>query len=165
MNRQERLRAASGPYQRNNTAKKTGKKEKKVLEFALLRCWDSEDQEELHHLKWDSIIANGMLVLEDCAEEITIRKAVKDSLTAKFPLLGVNDFEFVKVRHKAISTLQLGPGTEYNYSVVKKMAGQGLVYLKVKQGFEFVYNGEPESDEDLLKSTFDSACSATDAAS
>ena len=44
------------------------------------------------------------------------------------------------------------------------MAGQGLVYLKVKQGFEFVYNGEPESDDDLLKSTFDSACSATDAA-
>ena len=165
LNRQERLRAASGPYQRNNTAKKTVKKEKKALEFALLRCWDSEDQEELHHLKWDSIIANGMLVLEDCADEITIRKAVKDSLTAKFPLLGVNDFEFVKVRHKAISTLQLGPGTEYNYSVVKKMAGQGLVYLKVKQGFEFVYNGEPESDEDLLKSTFDSACSATVAAS
>ena len=44
------------------------------------------------------------------------------------------------------------------------MAGQGLVYLKVKQGFEFVYNGEPESDDDLLKSTFDSTCSATDAA-
>ena len=164
LNREERLRAASGPYQRNNTAKKTVKKEKKVLEYALLRCWDSDDPEELHHLKWNSIIANGMLVLEECADETTIRKAVKDSLTAKFPLLGVNDFEFVKVRHKAISTLQLGPGTEYNYSVVKKMAGQGLVYLKVKQGFEFVYNGEPESDDDLLKSTFDSACSATDAA-
>ena len=164
LNRQERLRAASGPYQRNNTAKKTVKKEKKALEYALLRCWDSDDQEELHHLKWDSIIANGMLALEECADETTIRKAVKDSLTTKFPLLGVNDFEFVKVRHKAISTLQLGPGTEYNYSVVKKMAGQGLVYLKIKQGFEFVYNGEPESDDDLLKSTFDSTCSATDAA-
>ena len=163
LNREERLRAASGPYQRNNTAKKTEKK-KKVLEYALLRCWDSDDPEELHHLKWNSIIANGMLVLEECADETTVRKAVKDSLAAKFPLLGVNDFEFVKVRHKAISTLQLGPGTEYNYSVVKKMAGQGLVYLKVKQGFEFVYNGEPESDDDLLKSTFDSTCSATDAA-
>ena len=56
-NRQERLRAASGPYQRNNTAKKMVKKEKKVLEYALLCCWDRDDQEELHHLKWDSIIA------------------------------------------------------------------------------------------------------------
>ena len=51
LNRQERLRAASGSYQRNNTAKKTVKKEKKVLKYALLRCWDSDDQEELHHLK------------------------------------------------------------------------------------------------------------------
>ena len=83
---------------------------------------------------------------EECADETTIRKAVKESLTNKFPLLGVNDFEFVKVRHKAISTLQSEPGNEYNYSVVEKMAGQALVYLKVKQGFEFVYNGGAESD-------------------
>ena len=63
----------------------------------MLRCWDSDDQEELLHLKWNSIIANGMLVLEKCADETTIRKVVKDSLTAKFPLLGVNDFEFYKL--------------------------------------------------------------------
>ena len=50
-----------------------------------------------------------MQVLEECAEKTAIRKAVKESLTAKFPFLGVDDFEFVKVRHKAISTLQLGP--------------------------------------------------------
>ena len=103
------------------------------------------------------------LVPEECADETTIRKAVKESLTAQFPLLGVNDFEFVKAHHKAISTLQLGPRTEYNYSVVKKMAGQGLVYLKVKQGFEFVYNGGAEIDEDLLKSAFDCSVSATNA--
>ena len=127
----------------------------------MLHCWDSDDSEEVHHLKWDSVIANGMLVLEECADENTIRTAVKESLTAKFPLLGANDFEFVKVRQKAVSTLHLGPGTEYNYSVVKKVAGQGLLHLKVKQGFEFVYNAEAESDEDLLKSAFDSAVGAT----
>lgn len=109
LNWQERLRAASGPYQRNNTANKTVKKEKKALEYALLRWWNSNEPEELHHLKWDSIIANEMQVLEECAEKTAIRKAVKESLTAKFPFLGVDDFEFVKVRHKAISTLQLGP--------------------------------------------------------
>ena len=94
LNRQERLRAASGPYQHNNTAKKMVKKGKKVLEYALLRCWDSDDQEELHCLKWDSIIANGMLVLEECVDETTLRKVVEDSLTAKFPLLGVHDFKY-----------------------------------------------------------------------
>lgn len=54
--------------------------------------------------------------------------------------MGMNDFEFVKVRHNAISTLQLGSGTEYSYAVVKKMAGQGLLYVKIKQGFEFIYD-------------------------
>lgn len=106
------------------------KKENKVLEFALLRCWDSDDPEEVHHLKWDSVIANGMLVLEECADENTIRTAVKESLTAKFPLLGANDFEFVKVRQKAVSTLHLGPGTEYNYSVVKRWLVRGCYILK-----------------------------------
>lgn len=109
LNRQGSLRVASDPYQRNNTAKKTMKKEKKALEYALLRCWNSNEPEELHHLKWDSIIANEMQVLEECADKTTIQKAVKESLTAKFPFLGVDDFEFVKVRYKAISTLQLGP--------------------------------------------------------
>ena len=43
------------------------------------------------------------------------------------------------------------------------MAGQGLLYLKVKQGFEFIYNGdaEAESDEDILKSAFDSSVTAS----
>ena len=51
---------------------------------------------------------------------------MKESLKAKLPLLGVKDFDFVKVRQKATSVLQVGPGTEYNYTVVKKMAGQGF---------------------------------------
>lgn len=60
------------------------KKEKKVLEYALLRCWNSNEPEELHHLKWNSIVANGM-ALDECGDETIIRKAVKESLTAKFP--------------------------------------------------------------------------------
>ena len=34
-----------------------------------------------------------MLVLEECADETTIRRVVKDSLP-KFPLLSVHDFEY-----------------------------------------------------------------------
>ena len=110
-------------------------------------------------MKWNFVIANGISELGECADENTIRKTVKESLTGKFPLIGINDFEFVKVRRKQVSTLQLGPGTEYNYSVIKKMGVQGLLYLKVKQGFQFTYNGdaEVESDEDLLKSAFASS--------
>ena len=59
-------------------------------------------------------LGNGIMLLEEYAVENIIRKAMKESLTVKFPLIGINAFEFVKVRHEEVSTLQLGTGTEYN---------------------------------------------------
>ena len=156
LNRQERLRAAAGAtYQRPRQGNEKSKKEKKAIEFALLRCFEDDEVDKPNHLKWDSVITSGVLMLHEDDDESTIRGKVRESLTGKFPLLGTNDFEFVKVWHKAISTLHLGPGTEYNFTVVKKIAGQGLLYLKVKQGFQFLYKADDESDEELLKSVFD----------
>ena len=60
--------------------------------YALFRFWHSHDPEELPHLKWDSI-KRYSLVLEKCADETILLKAVKDSLKDKFPLLSVDDFE------------------------------------------------------------------------
>ena len=101
----ERLRASS-PYRQNRQVKtKPVKlKIKKAMEFALLRCWP-DDEDEPHHLKWDSVLASGMLTLDEDDNEKSIRNAIKDSLSSKFPVLGINDFDFVKVRHKAISKL------------------------------------------------------------
>ena len=98
LNRNERLRAAS-PYQQSRQtsakpAKEKAKKEKKAIEFALLRCWDDD---EPHHLKWDSVIASGMLMLNDDDDDKRIRNALKESPAAKMPSLGDNDFDFVKV--------------------------------------------------------------------
>ena len=72
------------------------------MEFAVLRCLDDEEEGEACHLKWDSVIANGILLLDEFENEVTIRKALQESLHAKFPLLGTNDFDFVKVRQKRL---------------------------------------------------------------
>jgi hypothetical protein len=53
------------------------------------------------------------------------------------------------VKQKKITSLELGPGAEYNYAVVKKLCGQGLLYVKVKEGYEFVYE-EDGSDDKIL---------------
>ena len=90
-------------------------------------------------------------MLNDNDDDKGIRNALKESLAAKMPSLGDNDFNFVKVRHKTITIFGLGPGTEFNYAVVKKMAGQGLLYVKVKQGYESLYDPD-DSDAILLKS-------------
>lgn len=154
LNRSERLRA-SNPYQQQSTSRRSSRpvkvKVKKPVEFALLKCFE-EDEEEPFHLKWDSVVAEGILMLGEDDDEDAIRSAVINSLANKFPLLGKNDFEFTKVRYKQIKSLELSPGTEYNFPVVKKLAGQGLLYLKAKQGFEFVYEEKSDrrSDEKCI---------------
>ena len=74
-----------------------------------------------------------------------------DSLREKFSLLGADDFEFIKVRHKRISKPALPPRTEFNYTVVKKLAGQGMLYLQMKQGCEYITEeNENDSDDTIL---------------
>ena len=152
LNRTERLRATA-PYTDKKPQPKKVTKKKKAVEFALLKCFGESNDEELedeHHLKWDSIIANGMIMLDEEDDEECIRKAIKNSVASKFPIIRANDFEFVKVRQKKITKLELGPGTQYDYSVVKKMAGQGLLYVKIKEGFECLYE---DSDDTTLSTS------------
>lgn len=162
LSRSQRLRATA-PYARSSTepkAKPKPKKDKaKAMEFALIKChnFEEDDDEDDYNLKWDSVVANGMVMLSEEDDENSIRQAIKQSLLKKFPIIGENDFDFVKVRQKKVSVLELGPKTEYNFSVVKKLAGQGLLYVKVKEGFQFLYNEkieDPIKDEDLMKSAF-----------
>ena len=64
-------------------------------------------------MKWDLVIANGMLSLKENDNEETIRQSIiNESLSNKFPVIGSNDFEFVTVRQKKISPTEQGPGTE-----------------------------------------------------
>ena len=96
-------------------------------------------------------------MLDEEDNEESVRNSIKESACKKFPIMGPNDFEFVKVRQKKITRLELGPNTEYNYSVLKKMAGQGLLYVKVREGYEFIYrDGNGDSDENLLVSSLSS---------
>lgn len=88
--------------------------------------WKGEERKEgfgicfvtLPELEWTGGASSSKMGLYHCKRYFSTRRmygrnhhkesSKKESLTAKFPLLGVNDFEFVKVHHKAISTLQLG---------------------------------------------------------
>jgi hypothetical protein len=160
LNRRERLRSAA-PYDEKQhgkgtkTNKPAKKKQTKPIEYALLKCYDDdddnvEDDEVEHTLKWDSVIANGIIMAEEDDNEANIRKKLKDSLVNKFEVIGENDFQFVKVRQKKITVLDLGPNTEYGYAVVKKMAGQGMLYIKIKQGYDFVYSCKSSSDDFII---------------
>lgn len=77
-------------------------------------------------IKWDSVVANGIIMATESDLEAVIRSKTRDSLKVSFPLLGPNDFDFVKVRRKQISNMGLALGMEYSYTVIKKLAGQGI---------------------------------------
>ena len=163
LNRNERLRATAESATKNKTAKKTKNIEKRPFEFALLRAIseESDEEDEVETLKKERIpiVERGMVVLNEDDSELCVRGKIVSSLKSEYGLLGPNDFDFVKVTQKKISVLRLAEGTEYNYSVVKKLAGQGLLYIRMKKAYNFVLNesdsGQDQSDwldEDLLES-------------
>ena len=122
--------------------------EKKPFEFALLRAnsEESDEEDEVETLKKEKIIER--IVINEDDDESSVRGKIASSLKGQYSLLGPNDFDFVKVTQKRISVLRLGENTEYSYSVVKKLAGQGLLYIRIKQAFDFVVNEHVELAQD-----------------
>ena len=132
LNRNERLRAATASAASTlNKKSKSKPLEKKPLEFALLRAnsEESDEEDEVETLKKEKIIKRRMIVLNEDDDESTVRAKIASSLKAQYTLLGPIDF--AKVTQKRISELRLGENTEYNYGVVKKLSGQGLLYLRI----------------------------------
>ena len=101
-------------------------------------------------LKWDSIIADGIVMLQEEDEENDIRDAIQKSLQKKYALIGKGDFEFKKVRHKRVTDLELPPNLSFSYPVIKKIAGQGVLYIQLKAGLEFCYKSDAEDECDFL---------------
>ena len=89
-----------------------------------------------------------MVTLGEQDNEAQVREKIASSLKEKYNIIGPNDFEFVKVTQKKISVLYLSKQTEYNYDVVKKLVGQGLLHTRMKVGFEFVLNETHTSDSE-----------------
>ena len=75
-----------------------------------------------------------------------IREKLVFSLKEKYGIIGPNDFKFVKVAQKKISILHLSKGTEYSYEIVKKLVGQGLLYIRMKKHFQFVIDEHVSED-------------------
>ena len=160
LNKNERLRAAAGKSSsKGSTSSKKEKTarslEKKPFEFALLRAPDVDsDGEEEDSLRKDCVINRGIVTLIASDTEKVIREKIVSSLKTRYPMIESRDFEFVKVVQKKISVLQMGKGTEYDYTVVKKLAGQGLLYIRMKQVTQFAVGESLQVEEDLAEDPF-----------
>ncbi|CAB3992235.1 leucine-rich repeat-containing DDB_G0290503 isoform X1, partial [Paramuricea clavata] len=153
LNKNERLRAAAGKsssssLQGSSSSKKEKplrSSEKKPFEFALLRAPEVDsDGEEKNSLRKDYVINKGIITLTPSDTEKLIRDKIVSSLKPRYPVIENRDFEFVK----------LGKGTQYDYSVVKKLAGQGLLYIRMKQAMQFAVDEDIQVEDDMADDPF-----------
>ena len=102
-------------------------------------------------IRKDHVINRGIVTLTASDTEKVIRGKIVSSLKTRYPMIESRDFEFVKVVQKKISVLQMGKGTEYDYTVVKKLAGQGLLYIRMKQVTQFAVDESLQVEEDMAE--------------
>ena len=76
-------------------------------------------------------------MLQEEDEENDVTDTIQKSLQKKYALIRKDDFEFKKVRHKKVTDLEFAPNLSFLYPVIKKMAGQGVLYIQLKAGLEF----------------------------
>ena len=66
-----------------------------------------------------------------------------------YAVIGKDDFQFEKARHKRVTDLQLAPNLSFSYPVVTKMAGQGVLYIQLKEGLDFYYKSDSEDESEF----------------
>ena len=150
LNQSERLRASSGTnFPQGKKGKKAEQVKQKPFEFALLNCTreDSDDEED-DNLRREMIVERGIATLGEQDSESTIREKLVSSLKDKYGMIGLNDFQFVKLAQKKISILHLSKGAEYSYEIAKKLVGQGLLYIRIKKHFQFVIDEHVSEDSE-----------------
>ena len=142
LNRRERLRATSSKP--SSVATKKPRLEKKVFEFVLLHIGDSCENDTL--LFSESMVAiRGFIEIPTTASEEDIRTELCKAIQLKFPMVSKNDFEFVRANRRRIT--KPVSCNEYNYNQVKLFAGQGCIYLKMKDGLECLFVEEVPGDD------------------
>ena len=148
LNSRERLRATS--CKSRGTTPKKPRLEKKVFEFVLLQNenLDGKDDpvpEQDTIIFSESLVAiRGFVEISTTAREADIRKELAKAIQLKFPLVSENDFEFVRANRRRIT--KPVSCNEYNFNQVKLLAGQGCIYLKMKDGFECLFVEETPED-------------------
>ena len=83
-----------------------------------------------------------------------VREKIALPIKEKCNTIGPSNFEFAKVTQKKISVLHLSKLIECNCDGMKKLVGQGLLYIRMKVDFEFVLceNNTSDSDPELVQS-------------
>ena len=150
LNQRERLRASPRSASSaigSSEAKKAKKnnEEAKPFEFTLTNYGDEDDCDE-YMITSNNILLRGFINLMTTDNESNIRAKFGEAIRMKYPLVRNNDFVFLRANRRKLSI----PVTsqEYSFKQVKLLAGQGAIYIKMKDGLNCFCEEKTTSDDD-----------------
>ena len=104
----------------------------KVFEFVFVSTEDCVEKDTM--LFSESMVSLRGLIEITTANEVEIRRELGQAIRLKCPMVTNDDFEFVRANRRRIT--KPVSCNEYNYQQIKILAGQGCIYIKMKDGFE-----------------------------
>jgi hypothetical protein len=131
LNGRERLRAMSGT---SAPPSKKSKPVEKTFEFVLLHSGGQLFENDTFLLDDDSIALRGIVTLNSIMTEENIRACLAEAIVLKFPSVAPQDLEFLKANRRKMSK-PVNAG-EFSFKEIKLLAGQGCIYVTLKDGFE-----------------------------
>ena len=145
LGRRERLRATSTNRQNENPPKRQKKLERKVFEFVIV------DVRESGGISWsfseDIVLLRGIIELLNNSSEADVREQIGKAARMKYSILSNKDFEFLRATRRVFSK-PVNSGA-FDFQQVKLLAGQGSIYVKLKDHiYCLLEGGDHHSDDD-----------------
>ena len=134
--------------------------EVKTFELVLLRSADflqddGTDPDVIpDYNKSDTdVYCTGMVDLLTNADEMSIRLSIQEVLMNRIPDIHFEDFDFVKVKGKKVTTPVFKKHQDVGYKQLKALAGQGAVYVRLKNKLVLSETNTASHSEEVVQVT------------
>ena len=129
LNKKEVLRAM------NPQLSKKAKPVEKTFEFVFLSFEEEDGHDGKAFLLDDHAIKlRGFVSLDSFMDEKQIRNRFEEAIQLEYPTVPGRYFEFLKANGRKLTKPVLAG--EFTFKEIRLLAGQGCIYLKIKDGFE-----------------------------
>ena len=119
--------------------------ESRPFELVLVSL-DEEAMGEGRNFKDENIVLRGFVTLFASDSEKVIKSKLEKAINTEFPIVNGKDLVFLKADRRKLDKVVNTDG--FDYRQIRLLAGQGAIYVKLKDGYNFMLEHTSFSDED-----------------
>ena len=147
LSQRERLRASTSAAIVNQPTSKRKKKDtspsKKAFEFVLV---NASVENESWAITDENTALRGLIEVTTVSKGKEIRAEIGKATRFKYPMVNDGDFEFLRDTRRKLS--KPVSCLSYDYEQIKLLAGQGSIYVKLKDGLDCLLVDVPSGDDE-----------------